>query len=274
MNRENYSPEALSKLSREYLRGMLAAELRKEPAQLNGERIRALRQELARRGPDPALEDDAAVEAACGKFLAETSGTRPIRKRICRSFLTVAASLLLLTALFFALPKAAEADDVKNVIGWWNDRVFQFVKPGETPIEEEYVFKTDHPGLQQIYDAVADLGVTVPIVPTQLPLEYNLTDIKSIQLYEDCSMHACLVSGDNRITLTFAVHSKKETLQFEKDIKSVNVWDFSGVEHSVISNSGEYIVTWVTDCVECTIVADCIEDDVYKLIKSIYTSEG
>jgi hypothetical protein len=164
---------------------MLAAELRKEPAQLNGERIRALRQELARRGPDPALEDDAAVEAACGKFLAETSGTRPIRKRICRSFLTVAASLLLLTALFFALPKAAEANDIKNVIGWWNDSVFQFIKPGETPIEEEYVFQTDHPGLQQIYDAVADLGITVPIVPTILPKEYELVELKTLALYED-----------------------------------------------------------------------------------------
>lgn len=274
MNRENYSPEALSKLSREYLRGMLAAELRKEPAQLNGERIRALRQELARRGPDPAFEDDAAVEAACGKFLAETSGTRPIRKRICRSFLTVAASLLLLTALFFALPKAAEANDIKNVIGWWNDSVFQFVKPGETPIEEEYVFQTDHPGLQQIYDAVADLGVTVPVVPMQLPIEIILEELKIFQMNGDITVNAYFNSGKDELLYTMIVHEEKVPLQHEKDIDNISVWDFAGLEHYVISNANERIITWVTDRIETTITTDCSEEDVYNLIKSIYILGG
>ena len=273
MNRENYSPEALSKLSREYLRGMLAAELRKEPAQLNGERIRALRQELARRGPDPALEDDAAVEAACGKFLAETSGTRPIRKRICRSFLTVAASLLLLTALFFALPKAAEANDIKNVIGWWNDSVFQFIKPGETPIEEEYVFQTDHPGLQQIYDAVADLGITVPIVPTILPKEYELVELKAFTLQGDKSMHSCLICEDSIVQFTIAINNEEVVLRHEKNSKDVAVWDIHGIEHYVIFNTDGIIVTWVKDQIVCTVTANCPEEDVYDLIKSIYTSE-
>ena len=272
MNRENYSPEALSKLSREYLRGMLAAELRKEPAQLNGERIRALRQELARRGPDPALEDDAAVEAACGKFLAETSGTRPIRKRICRSFLAVAASLLLLTALFFALPKAAEANDIKNVIGWWNDSVFRFVKPGETPIEEEYVFKTDHPGLQQIYDAVADLGVTVPVVPTDLSKEYELTELKVYHMNGKVAITACLANGLNKYLISIVVHNDSDNLRLEKSTERVSVWDFAGIEHAVMFNTENCSVSWIIDRIECTVVTNC-KEDVYNLIKSIYTSE-
>lgn len=276
MNRENYSPEALSKLSREYLRGMLAAELRKEPAQLNGERIRALRQELARRGPDPALEDDAAVEAACGKFLEETYRAKLPRRSFCRSCLSVAACLvLLLGLLFFAIPKAAEADDLREVIGWWNDSVFRFIAPGSTPRTQEYVFKTDHPGLQQIYDEIADFGVDVPVVPTELSDEYELTELKILQMKEKVAINACLASGTKKYLISIVIHNERNNLWLEKNEENVLTWDFDGIEHSVISNTENCMVSWVVDRIECTIVTNVTncKEDVYYLIKSIYTSE-
>ena len=62
-------------------------------------------------------------------------------------------------------------------------------------------------------------------------------------------------------------------LQHEKKAESVAVWNLAGVDHYVISNNNTWIITWVINNIECTITTDCPEEDVYRLIKSIYTSE-
>ena len=45
--------------------------------------------------------------------------------------------------------------------------------------QPEYVFETDHPGLQQIYDAVVEMGVTEPVVPMWVPEGYDLVEYKA-----------------------------------------------------------------------------------------------
>ena len=63
--------------------------------------------------------------------------------------------------------------------------MFAFFSPDEpTQAIEEYEFRTEHPGLQEVYDAVAGLGVTEPVVPMWIPEGYTLfmcrTDVYSI----------------------------------------------------------------------------------------------
>jgi len=270
-----YTPEVLARLPRQELRRMLTEELRKDTQHIDDSFIRLLLTELQSRGSDPDCIDDDAVEAACEQFRQNTVPMqKPQRKWYQSWMLKVALVVLVLGILFFALPAAAEAGNVKNVLGWWTDSVFRVFTPGEKPVTRSLVFQTDHPGLQEVYDTVTGLGVTQQIVPQKLSKEFELSELKVFQMLDDTSIYACLIGADKEILFTIIVHSEQAMFQHEKTPEHVPVWDLAGVEHYVISNTKELIVTWVVDNIECSVTTDCPEEDVYDFIKSIYTSEG
>lgn len=275
MEENNRTQEVLTSLPRQELRRMLADELHKDTETIDETLVRQLLMELQSRGTDPAFADDEAVDAACEKFRVDTENAKTPRKRWYQGrMLKVASVLLVLGILFFALPNAAEADPVGDVLGWWSDSVFQFLQPGERPPVQESVFQTDHPGLQQIYDTVTELGVTLPVVPQKLSNEYQLTQLKTLPFAEEISIYARLKNENNEILLAVIVHKDTVMLQHEKNATNIRIWDLDGVEHYVIPNKNEWIATWVIDNIECSITTDCPEEDIYELIKSIYTLEG
>ena len=274
MEVNKYTPEELTRLPREELRRMLSEELNKGPAKADDVFVRSLLAELQARGNDSAFADNDAVEAACEEFRAVTSKKQTPKKPWYQNWmLKVASVVLVLGILFFSLPTAAEAKNIPEVLTWWSDNLFQVFRPGSRPNVEEYVYKTNHPGLQEIHDAVTEAGITAPIVPSQLSGEFKLKELKVSQLEKDTFVYACLASGHNQIMFTATTHSEQAMLQHEKKAESITVWNIAGIDHYVISNNQTLIVTWVTENIECSISADCPEEDVYSLICSIYTSE-
>lgn len=272
MKESKYTPEMLSCLPREDLRCLLAEELNKDTTIIDDAFVRLLLAELKNRGADPAFFDDDAVEAACEKFCTEMCPTQKSQKHWYQNWmLKVASVLLVLGILFFTIPGAVRADPVSNVLGWWLDSVFQFITPGERPRIQEYVFETDHPGLQQVYDAVTEMGITEQIVPRKLSTEYELLELEIVNMLGDTSIHARFAKEDHKILFTIINHSDKFMLQYEKDAENISVWELAGVEHYLISNNDDWIITWVVDNIECTISADCQEEEIYQFIQSIYT---
>ena len=230
--------EALACLPREELRRMLTEELHKETSNMDEALVRLLLAELKNWGTDPAFTDDDAVEAACEKFRVDTERAQMPRKRRYQSRIVKAASVILvLVCLFFGLPAAVQADPVPDVLGWWSDSVFQLLVPGEKPNVREYVFSTEHPGLQQIYDTVTELGITEQIVPRKLSKEYELAELDTFQMLGDTLLYARLVNNDKELLFTIIIHDEKVMLQYEKDTENVSVWDLAGVEHYVLSNN-------------------------------------
>lgn len=275
MEVNNRTPEALARLPREELRRILTAELHKNTEQINDDFVRLLLAELQNRGSDPNYIDDDAVEATCEKFQQDTAPKQKPRRHWYQSWmLKVASVILVLGILFFALPAAAEAGEVKDVLGWWSDSMFKLITPGKQMRTQPYVFETDHPGLQELYDTVTELGITQQIVPQELSKEFELTEIKKFEFTGETSIFAHLIDNDKEILFTVIIHNSQAMLQHEKTPEDVPVWELAGVEHYVISNTDELIITWVMDNIECTVTTDCPEEDVYDFIKSIYASEG
>lgn len=273
-NKTGYTPEALAQLSREELRRILAAELVKAAPEIDDDFVRLLLTESQKRGDDPTFTDDDAVEVACKKFQQDTETAQKPQKHWYQSWMVSAASVvLLLGILFFTLPGAAQADDLPEVLGWWSDSVFQFIRPGQKPNIEEYVYETGHPGLKQIYDAVSELGITSPTVPRWVPDGFELVELKKYQIAEVHSIYANFENNSTNILITVTNRDTKIALQHEKDESVVSIWDLGNVEHYVMSNESEWIITWVSEEYECIISADCAKEDVYRIIKSIYTSE-
>lgn len=265
---------AFAGMPRQELRSMLAAELAKDIA-ADGDLVRALLAELQRRGNDPAYAEDGAVEAACEKFRQDTEAARKPRKwRYTGLLLKVASILLVLSLLFFGLPAATQAGKVQDVLGWWSDSIFRLFTPGKEVRTQEAPFQTDHPGLQEIYDTVTELGITERIVPQELDKDFELIELKTVEMYEDTTVHCRLANNHNKITFTIIIHDETAMLQYEKTAENVSVWELEGAEYYVISNTEDLTVTWFADNTECTVITDCPEEDVYDFIKSIYTSEG
>ena len=274
MEVNKYTPEARTRLPREELRRMLAEELNKGPAKADDVFVRSLLAELQARGNDSAFTDNDAVEAACEEFRAVTSKKQTPKKLWYQNWmLKVASVVLVLGILFFSLPTAANAKNIPESLTWWSNSLFQFFRPGSKPNTEEYVFKTDHPGLQEIHDAVTAAGITVPIVPSQLSDEFNLDELQIFQLEDDTFIHACLMSEHNQVVFTATTHSDQSMLQHEKKGENIVVWNIADIDHYVIFNSTMWIITWITENIECSITTDCPEEDAYQLICSIYTSE-
>ena len=216
MQVNNHSQEALTRLPREELRRLLAEELNKEPADADDTLVRSLLAELESRGADPAFVEDDAVAEACEKFRTATQTKQFPPKRWYQSWmLKVASVLLVLAALFFALPQVAEAGETGDLLVWWSDSLLQLFRPGSKPNVEEYVFKTDHPGLQQLYDTVAEAGITAPIVPQKLSAEFQLTESEAFQLGEDITIYARLANDSDEIIFMAIVQNQESLLQHE-----------------------------------------------------------
>lgn len=274
MEDHKYTPEALTYLPREELRRILTEELHKPTTEIDDALVRVLMAELRSRGADPSFVDDAAVEQVCTKFNESTQKAQPHRKHWYQSWmLKVASIVLVLGVLFFALPGAAQADDIHEVLSWWSDSAFQFFNPGKQVGTQTYSYKTEHPGLQQIYDTVTELGITDPIVPSWVPNEFELTELKVHQMLDCHVMHARMISKDHQLLISFVINDKGTIFQHEKDEDTVNIWELAGYEHYLVSNNGQQIVTWLMSGIECTLSTDCSEEEVYRIIKSIYASE-
>lgn len=274
-NNTIHTSESLSRLSREELRQQLAAQLQKDASEINVTLVALLRKELESRDTDPAFSDDTAVEVACEKFRRDTETAQKTKKHRCRNRWIAAASVVLVMGLlFFTLPATAQARDIQGVLTWWSDSVFQLFVPGKTPNLHAQAHEFDHPGLQQLHNVVTEWGVTDPIVPSWIPDGFELVELETSQMQENSSLYARFVYEEKEILFLITFCANETTLQHEKDTEPINSWNFSGTEHYVLSNINEHVVTWVTNGVECVITTGCEEEDVYRMIKSIYTSEA
>lgn len=274
-NNTTFTQDNLARLKRDELRYLLTEELAKDSADIDEALVRLLLSELEARGADPAFAEDEDVEAACEKFCnAMEKSLKKKKKWNQRWLLKVASVVLVLGILFFALPGAAKANNVQDVLSWWSDSVFQFFSPGHRPPTQRNVYNTSHPGLQKIYDTVIEYGVVDPVVPQRISSTFELIELKSYQMKASSSVYAYLINNDRWVVFNFVIHENEASFAYEKDTNGINTFELAGVEHYLLSNVEEQVVTWVVNNVECTIATNCPEEEVYDLVKSIYTSEG
>lgn len=274
-NKTTYSSEELAVLDADELARLLQTQLQKPASELNDDLVRLLLRELEARGKDPALADDTAVEMACEQFRRDTLKNANKKQKWYRSWLITAASVaVVLGILLFTLPGTAVAENVGDVLARWTDSVFQFFIPGQPAYEaEEYVFETDNPGLQQIYDEVVAMGITDPVVPMWVPEGFELEKCEAFSFYEDISIAATIKNENKYVIISFALIRDIIPLQHEKTLENIAIIEAGGIEHYVIPNKDNYSVTWISNNIECSVVTNCREEEMHKIIQSIYFPE-
>lgn len=263
-------PAGLGSLETAQLESLLHAELRQ--TDVDGEKVRQILKELESREGDASPEISPAVARLWNAYRAEdrAAGANTPRLWLFRA----AAVAAVLALVLLAVPQQVEAGSFFQRMMRWTDSVFELFDPSSGPIgDREYVFRTDHPGLQEVYDAVTELGVTVPVVPMWIPEEYVLKDCVSFGVPSKWVVSAEFQTSAGSLIYKIDVYQKNAPSVFQKDQMPAEIMEIAGIAHYIMRNKDAWMAVWTVDNIECSIHVDCPESVFYDILRSIYTME-
>lgn len=266
---EQYNVSLLKQLPTPQLDAMLRAELEKDVP--DEQTVRNILRILRQREADVPVAHNARVDAAWKTYEKKV---RHAASGFRRRMLQAAAILALCCVFFFALPQQASAGSLFDRIAAWTEGIFQLFSRSEAKdIREPYIFRTEHPGLQALYDAVAEQGVAVPVVPMWLDERYQLDycDISITPI--TTKVLAFFTDGEAEIAYELNIYSSNIPRDFHKNTQQAKKYENSGIDHYIFENNGLWTVVWARDNIEGFITIDCPEDSVYRIIDSIYSME-
>ena len=182
-----------------------------------------------------------------------------------------AASVVLVMGLLSAVvPQQAEAETFWEMLQRWSGTVVEYFSGQDAFRDPEYSFKTDNPGLKQVYDAVVELGVTDPVVPMWLPDNSELTELVSKQTPMSNGIWAKFLNGDNAIVYKLDLYDGEPAHQYYKDDAYYESYERNGVTYNITRNNERWGVIWTKNNIECFLTLDCQEDTLRRILESIY----
>lgn len=260
--------ENLERMETRQLDAMLHKELKKETP--DGQLVRLIGSVLKEREKDVIPEIDDRIQQAWDQY-------RQVHKRpagVNRRLVKAASVILVLIAFLMLLPQQASARNFFERIMDWTEDIFSLTSPGENQGRDtDYVFQTDNPGLQEVYDQVTELGVTVPVVPMWLPEGYELTecDIKSTPTNK--FLLTTFSDGNSDLLFEIKIYSTNVTHDYFSNGTEKMSFEKNGVAYTVFRNNNLWVAVWTTENIECSIFIDCQEDILFRILESIYTTE-
>jgi len=267
--------EMLEQLPTDRLDEMLRTELKKEP--LDDNTVRLILDVLREREAGVSPEMTPAVQKAWENYIAgeDRAKANQAASQSRNRVLKAASVAVVLGMLFFVVPQQAKAENFLNLLARWTDSLFSFFSPGISDSGAlEYEFRTDNPGLQQVYDAAVEMGITEPTVPMWLPVWCILAEMKiDVTPTMNCII-ATFSDGEKEAVLQITNYNLDVPFEYHKDKTEVTMKEVHGTEFYVLRNIERWSVTWRRENIECIIVMDCQENEIDKILRSIFTMEA
>lgn len=263
--------ESLEQLATEKLDKILQAELEKSIPDVDAVKliVSILEERDAEVHTPPTDKEQAAIVQYYERMKGFQRKPAPVRR-----WMAVAASIaLILGLLFVAVPQQAEAESFWEMLQRWSKSFLEIVNPKEHFSSMEYNFETDNPGLQQIYDAVVELGVTEPMVPMWLPDGCELTLLDMVNTPMSEGLGAWFSYGDGEIVYKLDVYTGKPAREFFRDDSHYESYEKNGTSYYITRNNNRWGVVWIRENIECSIILDCQEDTLRRILRSIYVME-
>jgi len=264
--------DTLEQTDTQQLDDMLLKELRKESP--NGELIHLISSILKERDRDRLPEIDENIQRAWERYQRKSQPVHKERNSLNSMLVKVASLMLVLFVLLDFIPQEAEAMNFFERFIAWTEDVFSLINPSETKEnKEEYVFRTDNPGLQEVYDKVVELGVTDPVVPSWIPEGYELVECVSTDTPTKTYLTATFSNGQTKAVYQLDIYSENVTYEFYKGGTEIRVEEKNGIKHAILQNNDILLAVWTVDNMQFSISIDCPEDTLIRILGSIYTME-
>ena len=264
--------ESLEQLETAKLDELLQAELEKVPPDPDSVRlIMSILEERDAAAPTPVTDaEQAAWQLYQNRMTGLQKKPAPVRR-----WLTVAASVVLVVGLMFAVvPQQAEAETFWEMLQRWSNSLLEILNPREHISSLEYHFETDNPGLQQVYDAVVELGVTDPVVPMWLPEGYDILEFGSKNTPMTQGIWAFFSNGNDEIAYKLDIYDGEPAHQFYRNDSYYEEYEKNGMNFFITQNNGSWGAIWTKNNIECSIILDCQEETLRRILGSIYVMEG
>lgn len=186
-------------------------------------------------------------------------------------FAWVATMAAVICLIVLSLPLAANADSALDVLYRVTSTIVEFFRPDGriSDSEGEYIFETDNPGLQQVYDTIAKMGVTVPVVPMWLPEGAVLTELKESEIPGGIKVYAKFDFEGSASVIQIMIFEDVTPTQYEQD-NGVEIYDVCEVKHIIVDNGDYLSAVWSNGNIEGMVNITENKDDLRKIIASIY----
>lgn len=272
----SFRREELEKLSTLELDQILRAELDSDTPER--ETVLLVLSILEDRDPTNSQKCPEGAEEAWDDFVNRTNYSKqPIEKTIRKTrkwFLPVAAAAAIVLILLISVPQAVEAENIFEIFGRWTRDLFSFSNEVENQSNETYIFQTDHEGLQQLYDAVVEQGITAPVVPMWIPEKYQLEEIKTFQKFSNTKVYARLSRNDRFVQITIEEVNSSSSNVYPKDIEDAEIYVAAGVYYYIVPNEETLKAIWSYENNECSIVTNENLETLYMILNSIHGRSG
>lgn len=263
--------EMLERLPTPKLDEMLQTELMKDVP--DEEAVRVILRVLEDREKDDPKTFTPREEAAWKRY-QERTALRKRKKLPARRWLAMAASLVVVIFLVVTvIPQQAEAESFWEMLQRWSSTVLEIISGEGQKAGMPYTFETDNPGLQQVYNAVVELGVTEPVVPMWLPDGFELSEQNVIETPMLKGVYARFFDGKSAIIYKLDLYDGEPAHQFYRDDSYYEEYEKNGTSFHITQNNGFWTAVWTKDNIECSISVDCQEDALRRILESIYVME-
>ena len=264
--------DTLAAMETPQLDALLLEELRKEVP--SAQRIRLISSILKERDRELAPQIDDNARRAWEAYLEKSAAAKPKPGRMKPILVKAASLILVLLTLMALLPQKAEASNFFQRIIAWTEDVFSFASSREeTAPQEAYVFRTDNPGLQEVYDQVVELGITDPVVPMWLPEGYELVGCEVAENWTKQAVIATFSDGVKALVYQINVSADNVSSSFYKNGNEILEIENNGSTYTILHNNDLLVAVWAEGNVECSVCVDCPEDTLIRILESIYTME-
>lgn len=228
---------------------------------------------LEDRDPTNSPKCPEGAKEAWDDFVNRTNYSKqPIEKPIRKPrewFLPVAAAAAIVLILLISVPQAVGAENIFEILGRWTCDLFSFSNEVEDQSNETYIFQTDHEGLQQLYDAVVEQGVTAPVVPTWIPEGYELGQLEVKFFDENTKIGTLFLNGDKYIQFAIEIYDGSTRNTYPKDDINVELYEQEGLCYYIMSNENTHKAIWENKNVECMLVTNDTREMLYSILSSI-----
>ena len=250
----------LEKMASQELEALLRTELEKD--QPNREMVLWILGILETRQTETQVTDDA------------PSYGRHRRRSTAHWFKKAFAAAAIVLAFVFAAPPVFGAENIVELVGRWTHSIFALFRSDVIDqLQTEYVYKTNNQGLQKIYDAAVENGITQQVVPTWAPEGCELADIRSKSTPEGINIQAYMADNEFYVHIALATYTDSTATKYSKDDEDAVVYEIANVKHYLVANEDTWAAVWAVDGTECFISTTYDKDTLCKILQSIYVEE-